>query len=144
MTKPIRTYEDLMEEKERLNQLLAAQKELVRQDFIEIKEELAPVRSAISMVGKFATKDNRNFLLTTAADTVIELVVRRMVLAKAGWFTKLVVPFFMKNFSSHVIADNKDKILDKLSTWFGKKKTNGKSDVEFEKMKEPPDTEEED
>ncbi|MFC0772181.1 hypothetical protein [Terrimonas alba] len=144
MTKPIRTYEDLMEEKERLNQLLAAQKELVRQDFIEIKEELAPVRSAISMVGKFATKDNRNFLLTTAADTVIELVVRRMVLAKAGWFTKLVVPFFMKNFSSHVIADNKDKILDKLSTWVGKKKTNGKSDVEFEKMKEPPDTEEED
>ncbi|WP_276500105.1 hypothetical protein [Terrimonas pollutisoli] len=144
MTKPIRTYEDLMEEKERLNQLLAAQKELVRQDFIEIKEELAPVRSAISMVGKFATKDNRNFLLTTAADTVIELVVRRMVLAKAGWFTKLVVPFFMKNFSSHVIADNKDKILDKLSKWFGKKNANGKSDVEFEKVKEPLDTEEED
>ena len=98
MTKSIRTYEDLMEEKERLNQLLAAQRELIRQDFNEIKEELAPVRSAISMVGKFATRDNRNFLLTTAADTAIELVIRRMLLAKAGWFTKIIVPFFMKNF----------------------------------------------
>ncbi len=144
MIKPIRTYEDLLEEKERLTLLLAAQKELVRQDFNEIKEEFAPVRSAISMVGKFATKDNRNFLLTTAADTAIELLIRRMVLAKAGWFTRLVVPFFMKNFSSHVIADNKDKILDKLSKWFGKKNANGKNDVEFEKVKEPLDNEEED
>lgn len=144
MTKPIRTYEDLMEEKERLEQLLSAQKELVRQDFNVIKEELAPVRSAISTVGKFATKDNRNFLLTTATDTAIELLIRRLVLAKAGWFTKLVVPFFMKNFSSHVIADNKDKILSKLSSWFGKKNANGKSDVEFEKAKDPLDNEEED
>ena len=144
MTKSIRTYEDLMEEKERLNQLLAAQRELIRQDFNEIKEELAPVRSAISMVGKFATRDNRNFLLTTAADTAIELVIRRMLLAKAGWFTKIIVPFFMKNFSSHVIADHKDKILDKLSKWFGKKNADGKSDVAFEKVKEPLDSEEED
>lgn len=144
MTKSIRTYEDLMEEKERLNQLLAAQRELIRQDFNEIKEELAPVRSAISMVGKFATRDNRNFLLTTAADTAIELVIRRMLLAKAGWFTKIIVPFFMKNFSSHVIADHKDKILDKLSRWFGKKNADGKSDVAFEKVKEPLDSEEED
>ena len=144
MTKSIRTYEDLMEEKERLNQLLAAQRELIRQDFNEIKEELAPVRSAISMVGKFATRDNRNFLLTTAADTAIELVIRRMLLAKAGWFTKIIVPFFMKNFSSHVIADHKDKILDKLSRWFGKKNADAKSDVAFEKVKQPLDSEEED
>ena len=144
MTKPIRTYEDLMEEKERLNQLLAAQRELIRQDFNEIKEELAPVRSAISMVGKFATRDNRNFLLTTAAETAIELVIRRMLLAKAGWFTKLVVPFVMKNFSSHVLADNKDKILEKLAKWFGKKNANGKSEVKFEKASEPLNSEEED
>lgn len=144
MIKPIRTYEDLMEEKERLNQLLAAQKELIRQDFNEIKQEFAPVRSAISLVGKFTSKDNRSFLLTTATDTIIEILVRRMILAKAGWFTRIVVPFFMKNFSSHVIADNKDKILDKLSRWFGKKNADGKSDVAFEKGKEPLDNEEED
>jgi len=143
MTKPIRTYEDLLEEKARLKLLLNAQRELVRQDIIELKQELAPVKSAISMVGKIATKDNRNWILTTAADTIIDLVVKKMVLSKAGFITKLAVPFFMKNFSSHVIADNKDKIISKLSSWFGKKNENGKETV-FQEEKEHLNDEEED
>jgi hypothetical protein len=125
MTKPIRTYEELLEEKARLKLLLTAQKELVRQDINLIKMELAPVRSAISAVGKLATRENRYGILTIAADTIIDLVVRRVVLARAGFLTRLAVPFIMKNFSSHVIADNKDKIISKLSSWFGKKE-NGK------------------
>lgn len=132
MTKPIRTYEDLCEEKARLKLLLSAQKDLVRQDINAIKLELVPVRKAISMVGKFATKENRNSLITIAADTVIDLVIKKMVLSKAGFITKLAVPFFMKNFSSHVIADNKDKIISKLSSWFGKKNENGKHPVSTE------------
>lgn len=142
MTKSIRTYEDLLEEKARLKLLLSAQKELVRQDINELKLELAPVKSAISMVGKFATKDNRSWLLTTAADTIIDLVVKRMVLSKAGFITKLAVPFFMKNFSSHVIADNKDKIISKLASWFGKKNANGKEQVSTEEKEHFTDEEE--
>lgn len=142
MTKPIRTYEDLLEEKARLKLLLSAQKELIRQDINELKQELAPVKSAISMVGKFATKDNRSWLLTTAADTIIDLVVKRMVLSKAGFITKLAVPFFMKNFSSHVIADNKDKIISKLASWFGKKNANGKETVSKEETEHLAEEEE--
>ncbi len=142
MTKPIRTYKELLEEKERLKLLLSAQKELVRQDINEIKQELAPVRSAISTVGKMVTKDKTNWVLSTAADTIIDIVVRRMILSKAGWITRLAVPFFMKNFSSHFIADNKDKILNKLSSWFGKKNSNGKLSKKQEK--ELMDEEEED
>jgi hypothetical protein len=142
MIKPIRTYEDLLEEKARLKLLLSAQKELVRQDINELKQDLVPVRRAISMVGKFATKDNRNNLLTTAADTIIDIVVRNMVLSKAGFLTKLIVPFFMKNFSSHVITDNKDKIISKLSSWFGKNNANGKLKVSKEENKPLAEVEE--
>ena len=142
MTKPIRTYEELLEEKARLKLLLTAQKELVRQDINQIKMELAPVRSAISMVGKFTTKENRYDILTIAADTIIDLVVRKMVLSKAGFITRLAVPFFMKNFSSHVIADNKDKIISKLSSWFGKKNANGKVPVSQEEKERFNDEEE--
>ena len=35
----------------------------------------------------------------------------------------------MKNFSSHIIADNKDKIVSKLFSWIGKKNENGKMPV---------------
>lgn len=126
MTRTISTYEDLLKEKARLTLLLSAQKELVREDIKEIKEELVPVKSAISLVSKLATKDRNNFLLTTAADKLIDLLVKKLVLAKAGWITKLAVPFLMKNFSSHVIADNKDAILGKIFSWIGKKETDHK------------------
>ena len=126
MTKRIDSYEDLLKEQARLQVLLEAQKELVRADINQIKAEfVTPVRSALSYIGKFATKEKGNWMLTTAADTIIDIVFKRMVLSKAGWVTKLVVPFFMKNFSSHVIADNKDKIVNKLFSWFGKKQENG-------------------
>jgi len=142
MTKPIRTYDDLLEEKARLELLLGAQKELVRQDINLLRLEFVPVQKAISMIGKFATKDNRNLILTTAADTIIDSVVRKIVLSKAGFITKLVVPFFMKNFSSHVIADNKDKIVSKLSSWFGMKNTNGKLHVSKEEKEHLAEEEE--
>ncbi len=122
MTNRISTYDDLLAEKQRLTVLLQVQKEVVRQDFREIKEELMPVKSMISMVGKFATRDKSSWLLTTAADKVIDLVFKKMLLARAGWFTKLAVPFLMKNFSSHVIADNKEGIMSKVFSLFGKKK----------------------
>ena len=140
MTKRIDSYEDLLKEQARLQLLLDAQKELVRADINQIKAEfVTPVRSALSYIGKFATKEKGNWMLTTAADTIIDIVIKRMVLSKAGWVTKLVVPFFMKNFSSHVIADNKDKIVSKLFSWFGQKHENGKmpdSKVEKENLYE--------
>lgn len=125
MTKAITTYGELMEERQRLTALLQSQKMIVRQDIQEIKEELAPIKSAIAMIGKFGTRDKSAWLLTTVADKIIDIVLKKMILSKTGWITKLAVPFVMKNFSSHVIADHKDQILGKLFSWFGKKPTNG-------------------
>ena len=135
MTKQIRTYDDLLEEKARLKMLFSAQRELVRQDINEIKLELMPVRKAISVIGKFATRDNRAQLITSFADTMIDIGLRKLIFSKAGFLTKLVLPFIMKNFSSHVIADNKDKIISKLSSLFGRKHENGKVPVSPEDKK---------
>ena len=143
MTKPINSYKDLLEEKSRLAALLAEQKLVLRDDFHKIKEEFAPVKNVISVIGKVTTKDNTNWLLTTAADTAIDLVVRRFILGKAGWLARLVLPFFMKNLSSHLIADNKDKIVSKIFSWFGKEKSNGKpGDLKKEVMEDLAEEEE--
>ena len=135
MTKQIRTYDDLLEEQARLKMLFSAQRELVRQDINEIKLELMPVRKAISVIGKFATRDNRAQLITSFADTMIDIGLRKLIFSKAGFLTKLILPFIMKNFSSHVIADNKDKIISKLSSLFGRKHENGKVPVSPEDKK---------
>ena len=44
MTKNIRTYKELLEEKERLNALLKVQRAVVDQDLRELGETLEPVR----------------------------------------------------------------------------------------------------
>jgi hypothetical protein len=131
MTKPaIRTYNDLVQEKERLKALLQAQKELVRQDIQEIKEELQPVKTAIGVIGKFTTRDKSNPLLTSATEGIIDLVVRKMLLSRSGWLTRTVVPFLMKNVSSHLVNENQGAIFSKLFSFFTKK--NKKADLEDE------------
>ena len=125
MTKRIQTYQDLLDEKERLQALLQMQKETVRQDLQEIKEELKPLRSAASFAARLLTKDRTNTILNAGADTLINLVIKNIVLSRAGWFTRLVVPFFAKNYSSHFISEKKDVIIKKLFSWIGKKNANG-------------------
>ncbi|MCG2614334.1 hypothetical protein LZZ85_08575 [Terrimonas sp. NA20] len=128
----IRTYNDLLTEKERLKTLLQAQKQILRQDVEDIKAELQPVKNAISLVGKFTTRDKSNPLLTSATESIIDLVVKRLLLSRTGWLTKLVVPFLMKNVSSHLVNANQGKIFSKLFSFFGKKKTDDTDTDEFE------------
>src|SRR5690606_37508171 len=127
MTKRIRTYEDLMEENARLKELIAAQRNLLSKDIDVIKAEIQPVRKIISTIGKFTSREGKFGALTLAAETGIDVLLRRFFLSKSGFFTRLIVPFLVKNFSSHVIADNKDKILNKLFALFGQHRENGKA-----------------
>jgi len=127
MTSTIRTYEDLLAERKRLESLLQTQKQIIRQDIDEIKEELVPVKTAINFVGKLTTQDHSNPLLNGTINTIIDLVVRKGLLAKAGWFTKFIVPFVMKNFSSHVVDEKKDDILRKVFSLFKRKKKGDKT-----------------
>lgn len=124
----IRTYNDLLAEKARLKELLQAQKELVRADVEEIKMELQPVKTAIGVIGKFTTRDKSNPLLTSATEGLIDLVVRKMILSRSGWLTKIVVPFLMKNVSSHLVNENQGAIFSKLFSLFSKKKKHGAPD----------------
>src|SRR5688500_14661694 len=103
MTSTIKSYDDLLAEKQRLQALLHSQKQVIRQDIDELKQELLPVKTAINFIGKLTTQDHSNPLISGTFNTVIDLLMRKVVLAKAGWFTKFIIPYFIKNFSSHVI-----------------------------------------
>src|SRR5687767_13784308 len=127
MNNKIRTYQDLVRQEEQLEELLKAQKELLAQDFRELKEGLKPATAALSMLSKITTREKGSFLLNQGANSLIDLVVKKIILAKAGWLTRLTVPFFIKNVSSHVIADKKEKWMDKLFSWIRHKNGNGKA-----------------
>jgi hypothetical protein len=127
----ILTYEDLLKEKQQLEVLLQAQKELLRYDLQELRGQLLPAKNTaqdtFSFLGKIFKRKKSVPLLTGGANRVIDLVVKKLLLARSGWLTRLVVPLLIKNFSSHLIAENKGKFVSKLFHWIGKKNANGKS-----------------
>ena len=145
MSSRIRTYQDLKAEKYRLEALLQAQRELIRADVQELKQELVPIQNAIKFVGKLARRDMSNPIMTSLSDAAIDLVVKKGLLARAGWITRLAVPFLTKNLSSNLLADNKDALIAKIASWFTKGTThsqNGHHDDEDEPVAEERSEEE--
>ena len=125
--KKINTYEDLVKEQEQMEELLHAQKELVVYDFKLLKEEFKPTTHAINTLGKMVTRERGNLIVNEAANRVIDFVLKRGILARAGWATRFLVPTLLKNYTSHFVAENKDIFLKKLSSWIGHKNGNGKA-----------------
>jgi len=130
MSKRFTSYNELLKEKQQLQVLLEAQKEVIRYDVEEIKLKLQPVKEALEFVKKITTRDRTNLLLDLGSDIAITTLVKNFVLSRAGWLTRLVIPFFLKNYSSHFLAEQKDKWIEKLKSWLGHK--NGNDDHEGE------------
>ena len=125
MKRKIRSYEDLEREEQLLEELLLTQKQLVQLDIEILKQELKPASLALKSFNKITTVDKNNLFLNEGANKVIDLVLNKFLLGNAGWITKFIVPFFIKNYSSHLIGDNKANIVEKIFSLFGRK--NGKS-----------------
>ncbi len=107
MNNRIKNYEDLLQEQQRLVSLLKTQESFIRVDIAGVKEGLKPFGRAMNVVNKMATRDNTAPVLNFGLEMGIDLLVRRVLLARAGWFTKVVVPFLVKNYSSHILGEDK-------------------------------------
>ena len=117
----IKTYDDLLEEQKRLLSVLRSHEELIKDDITGIKAGLKPVNNVLRVVNKIATRDNRAPLMNFGVEFGVDLLIRRFLLAKAGWFTKIIVPFFIKNYSSHIIGEEqKAKLINKIRNLFQK------------------------
>jgi hypothetical protein len=121
MKRKIRSYEDLEKEEQLLEELLHAQKQLVQLDIEVLKQQLKPATMALKVINKITTVDRSNILLNEGANKVIDLVFSKFILARSGWITRFLVPMFMKNYSSHLIGDNKVNIVEKVFSLFGRK-----------------------
>src|SRR5690348_15753643 len=109
----IRTYQDLLQEEERLQQQLKAQEVLIRQDLAGFRENLEPVRKLFNTAQKIFTRDNRVPVFNIGLELAIDILLRRFILRRAGWFARSIVPYLVKNFSSHVIGEEKRRALVK-------------------------------
>jgi hypothetical protein len=127
MSQTIKTYADLCEERERIKNLLVVQRQKVKDDWEELKEEFLPVKNAFGVVGKITHADKSNPLINAGLKVASDLFLKNFVLAKAGWVTKLAVPFVVKNYSSHLIAERGGNFLGRVFNFFTKNRTRRKN-----------------
>ncbi len=117
----INSYEDLEKERERLMQKLRSHEELIKVDMAGVREGLKPFGKAMETVNKMATRDNTAPIFNFGMEMGIDLFVRKFLLARAGWLTKIVIPFLVKNYSSHFIGEEKrEALMKKVKGFFQK------------------------
>lgn len=117
----IKTYEDLFQEEQRLFSQLKTTEVLIKEDLVGVKNGLKPFTNVINTISKFTTRDKTGPLANFGLDFGVDLFIRRLLLARAGWFTKIVVPYFLKNYSSHIISEQqKARLMKKVNSFFSK------------------------
>ena len=117
----IKNYNDLLQEEQRLQQVLKSQENLIREDLVSFKENLEPIKKVYDQVHKVFTRDNRVPVFNVGLELGIDMLLRRFILARAGWFAKTFVPYVVKNYASHIIGEEKRKaIIKKIEELFNK------------------------
>ena len=117
----IKTYEDLLQEEQRLLAQLKETEVLIRNDIAGVKEGLKPIGNVVRTIGKFTTRDKTNAFANFGLDFSVDLLVRRFLLARAGWFTKILIPYLIKNYSSHIISEQqRARLLEKINNFFSR------------------------
>ncbi len=123
----IKTYEDLVAEEKRLQALLYSHKESIKDSFAATKESLNPFKAAIDTAKSLFTRGKSNPLMKFGVDFGVDVFLRRFILARAGWFTKIILPFVVKNYSTFIIKErHKYKIFNKILSYFKDTKNTAK------------------
>ncbi len=116
MKNNIETIDDLRAERARLHNQMQLSKIGMRNEISAIKEELNPARQAVGVLNDVLTSPKKG-LLSLGIGLGVDVVLRRTVLARAGWITKLVVPFLVRNVATNIVQKNGKKIVEKSLVW---------------------------
>jgi hypothetical protein len=114
MSGTIKTYKDLCEERDRVKSLLIVQKQRVKDDWDEFKHEFTPVQNAFGVIGKMAKPDASHPIMNAGLKAAADMFISNFILGRAGWLVKLTVPFVVKNYSSHLIAEKGKPFFEKI------------------------------
>src|SRR5688572_18191503 len=122
--KMIATYKDLVQEERRLKQHLTLQKAALQDHYHALSEKFAPVETIAGIVKNVTTPSTRNPIVNTGLNLAIDLLLRGFYSSKAGWISKLVVPFVLKNVSSNLVNKKGKGIFQSFKALFSR---NGKT-----------------
>lgn len=123
MNRQIKTYEELVQEEQRLQAQLESYKTVIAADISAVKDGINPVKRIKAMGRRVFTRGDNGPVLNFGLNFGIDLLIRRMLLARAGWVYRFLVPFVVKNYASHIVSEeDREKITKSVKRWVRKLK----------------------
>ena len=118
----IQNIEQYRAEKLRLENQIVVSKAQLSQSFENLKAEINPVRQIAGASQQlFAQSNKNNALVSFGLNIGVDAILRNLVLRKASWITRLVVPFFAKNLLSNYVANHKGNLVEESVSWIKEK-----------------------
>ena len=105
MNKPvIKSYEDLMQEQDRLRKQLNVQKTELNGRIRDVKEKLAPVGTIISAIGGISAFGAKNPMIKSGIGLAVDMFLKGRLFKKSGLVTGILGGFLVRNVATKVAA----------------------------------------
>jgi hypothetical protein len=98
---PVRiiTYQDLLNEEERLTLELKHNKARVMEDFNIFKKKLQPADQALNFMNKLSGGTGKPGLLSTGVDIALDLLSKKYLFRRSGWLVTLAGSYLVRGMS---------------------------------------------
>ena len=123
MNKPvIRSYEDLMLEKERLRIQLYTQRTELNGRIQDLKEKLAPVGTILSVVGGITALSAKNPMVNTGVGLAVDMLLKKKLFKNSGLITGVLSSFLLRNVATRVVGGVAGALIARVVKSFVKSK----------------------
>ena len=103
----MRAYDQLLLEEQQLEEDLRFHRKRIIDKWQHLKASVQPAVIGMKLAENVLTRaETNNPVLNTGVNWAIDLLVKKWILKKSGWITKMLVPFVIKNITSNVIQKN--------------------------------------
>lgn len=118
MSRKITTYEELLNEKQKLEVLLSAQKELVKFEINDLKVVLEPAFNALDFLKNLTLRNTHNPIIQAGINMLIDVISNKTKGKDPGFIRSTAIPFILKNYTSNFLEGHADHIIQELVALF--------------------------
>jgi hypothetical protein len=117
--KKIETLKDLRDEKKLVQERIYKLEQEILLDIQDIKKDLETWQTAGGAVKQLLTS-KKTGILSASVGSAVDVFIKKLALRKAGFVTRFLVSFILKNFTRNYLEKNSTTIVQKIKNLAGK------------------------
>jgi hypothetical protein len=121
----IKTFQDLLDTKQRLESELATRRNEIQADVTQLKEDWRPVAGLISGIGKISVQSKMHPVLSMGISLVGNAIIRNMLPLRSGGIAQALMPVLTSGFSKLIYNKGGTSVFGNWLNRFKKRGSNG-------------------